>query len=32
MKIEPYYDRTDLIAVTTETVRENLIVGMVLVT
>jgi cobalt-zinc-cadmium resistance protein CzcA len=29
--IEPYYDRTDLINVTTETVRENLIVGMVLV-
>ena len=31
-KIEPYYDRTDLIDVTTETVRENLLVGMVLVT
>ncbi len=30
--IEPYYDRTDLINVTTETVHENLIVGMVLVT
>jgi cobalt-zinc-cadmium resistance protein CzcA len=29
--IEPYYDRTDLINVTTETVRENLIIGMVLV-
>ncbi len=29
--IEPYYDRTELINVTTETVRENLIVGMVLV-
>ncbi|HWG46409.1 MAG TPA: efflux RND transporter permease subunit [Gemmataceae bacterium] len=32
VKIEPYYDRTDLIHVTTETVRENLVVGMVLVT
>jgi cobalt-zinc-cadmium resistance protein CzcA len=31
-KVEPYYDRTDLIRVTTETVRENLFVGMVLVT
>ncbi len=31
VKIEPYYDRTDLINVTTETVQENLIVGMVLV-
>jgi heavy metal efflux system protein len=31
VKIEPYYDRTNLIDVTTETVRENLIVGMVLV-
>jgi cobalt-zinc-cadmium resistance protein CzcA len=31
VKIEPYYDRTDLINVTTETVRENLIVGMALV-
>jgi cobalt-zinc-cadmium resistance protein CzcA len=30
--IEPYYDRTDLINVTTETVRENLILGMTLVT
>jgi cobalt-zinc-cadmium resistance protein CzcA len=29
--IEPYYDRTELINVTTETVRENLILGMVLV-
>jgi cobalt-zinc-cadmium resistance protein CzcA len=29
--IEPYYDRTDLINVTTETVRENLVLGMVLV-
>ena len=32
VKIEPYYDRTDLIDVTTETVSENLVVGMVLVT
>jgi cobalt-zinc-cadmium resistance protein CzcA len=32
VKIEPYYDRAELIAVTTETVRENLVVGMVLVT
>lgn len=32
MKIEPYYDRTELIHVTTHTVHENLIVGMVLVT
>ncbi|HJZ58326.1 MAG TPA: efflux RND transporter permease subunit, partial [Gemmataceae bacterium] len=31
VRIEPYYDRTDLINVTTETVRENLLVGMVLV-
>ena len=31
VKIEPYYDRTELIDVTTETVRENLLVGMVLV-
>ena len=30
--IKPYYDRTDLIHVTTDTVHENLIVGMVLVT
>jgi cobalt-zinc-cadmium resistance protein CzcA len=30
--IEPYYDRTDLLNVTTETVRENLILGMALVT
>jgi cobalt-zinc-cadmium resistance protein CzcA len=29
--LEPYYDRTDLINVTTETVQENLILGMVLV-
>jgi cobalt-zinc-cadmium resistance protein CzcA len=32
VKIEPYYDRTDLIGVTTGTVRENLLVGMGLVT
>jgi cobalt-zinc-cadmium resistance protein CzcA len=32
VRIEPYYDRTDLINVTTETVRENLVLGMVLVT
>lgn len=31
-KIEPYYDRTELINVTTETVRENLLLGMSLVT
>ena len=31
-RIEPYYDRLDLIHVTTETVRENLVLGMVLVT
>jgi cobalt-zinc-cadmium resistance protein CzcA len=30
--IEPYYDRTDLINVTTETVEENLVLGMALVT
>ena len=29
--IAPYYDRTDLIGITTETVRENLMLGMVLV-
>lgn len=29
--IEPYYDRTDLIHVTTETVQENLLLGMGLV-
>jgi heavy metal efflux system protein len=29
--IEPYYDRTDLINVTTETVQENLLVGILLV-
>jgi cobalt-zinc-cadmium resistance protein CzcA len=32
VRIEPYYDRTDLIGITTETVRENLFLGMVLVT
>jgi cobalt-zinc-cadmium resistance protein CzcA len=32
VKIDTYYDRTELINVTTETVRENLLVGMVLVT
>ena len=32
VKIEPYYDRTDLIGVTTGTVRENLLAGMGLVT
>jgi cobalt-zinc-cadmium resistance protein CzcA len=32
VQIEPYYDRSELIGVTTETVRENLVVGMVLVT
>jgi len=32
VKIETYYDREDLLSVTTETVRENLIVGMALVT
>ncbi|HEV3440186.1 MAG TPA: efflux RND transporter permease subunit, partial [Gemmata sp.] len=31
VKIEPYYDRTDLIGLTTETVHENLILGMTLV-
>jgi cobalt-zinc-cadmium resistance protein CzcA len=31
MKIEPYYDRTELIGMTTETVRENLLVGVCLV-
>ena len=29
--IEPYYDRSNLIHITTETVRENLAVGMILV-
>jgi len=32
IKIEPYYDRTDLIGVTTHTVGENLVVGLALVT
>jgi cobalt-zinc-cadmium resistance protein CzcA len=32
VQIEPYYDRTDLVHVTTETVTENLVVGMLLVT
>ncbi len=32
VKIDTYYDRSDLIHVTTETVRENLILGMALVT
>ncbi len=32
VQIERYYDRTDLINVTTETVQENLIMGMALVT
>src|SRR5205823_5112227 len=32
VKIETYYDRTDLIGITTETVRENLLLGMALVT
>jgi cobalt-zinc-cadmium resistance protein CzcA len=32
VRIEPYYDRTELINITTETVRENLILGMILVT
>ncbi len=31
VKLEPYYDRSDLMAITTETVRENLILGMSLV-
>src|SRR5581483_4493310 len=31
VQIEPYYNRTDLIGVTTETVRENLLLGLVLV-
>ncbi len=31
VQIEPYYDRTNLINVTTDTVEENLVVGMVLV-
>jgi cobalt-zinc-cadmium resistance protein CzcA len=32
VEIEPYYDRTDLINITTETVRENLALGIILVT
>ena len=32
VQIEPYYDRTDLIHITAETVRENLLLGMTLVT
>ncbi|MCE9603331.1 MAG: efflux RND transporter permease subunit [Planctomycetia bacterium] len=32
VKIEPYYDRTELIGVKTHTVHENLLVGMTLVT
>ena len=32
VRIDPYYDRTELINVTTETVRENLVVGILLVT
>jgi cobalt-zinc-cadmium resistance protein CzcA len=32
VQIKPYYDRTDLIDKTTETVRENLLLGMGLVT
>ncbi len=32
VKIETFYDRTDLINVTTDTVEENLLVGMLLVT
>jgi cobalt-zinc-cadmium resistance protein CzcA len=32
VKIEPYYDRAELINVTTETVRENLLLGISLVT
>ncbi len=31
VQIEPYYDRTDLIDLTTETVHENLLVGLALV-
>jgi cobalt-zinc-cadmium resistance protein CzcA len=31
VRIEPYYDRSELIHVTTETVRENLLMGMLLV-
>jgi cobalt-zinc-cadmium resistance protein CzcA len=32
VRIEPFYDRSDLINTTTETVHENLLVGIVLVT
>jgi cobalt-zinc-cadmium resistance protein CzcA len=32
VQIEPYYDREELVHVTTETVRENLLLGMTLVT
>jgi cobalt-zinc-cadmium resistance protein CzcA len=32
VQIEPYYDRTELLHITTETVTENLLVGMALVT
>ncbi|HLN32876.1 MAG TPA: efflux RND transporter permease subunit [Gemmataceae bacterium] len=32
VQIEPYYDRDELVHVTTETVQENLLLGMVLVT
>src|SRR6516165_9700409 len=32
VRIEPYYDRNDLVHVTTETVQENLFLGMLLVT
>src|SRR5262249_30986782 len=32
VKVEPYYDRTALIDVTTDTVKENLFLGMLLVT
>ena len=31
VQIEPYYDRTDLLHVTTDTVTENLMIGMLLV-
>jgi cobalt-zinc-cadmium resistance protein CzcA len=31
VQVDPYYDRTDLINITTETVKENLFTGMVLV-
>jgi cobalt-zinc-cadmium resistance protein CzcA len=31
VEIEPYYDRTDLIHITTETVTENLVIGVLLV-